>query len=109
MAMTVTSVQGSTVPGAQVFTVNEVTFDNSYASEGEPLTASELGLKKVVFALCQPVTGSENESEFPIADAYYTPATEKIHLLNAKTGKEVASGKNVEKVKALVIAFGSLK
>lgn len=110
MAVSVTKVQGPTVPGAEVFNVNEVTFDSSYLSEGETLTAAELNHTKVNFAVCTILAGDEaKESELFVGQAYYTPSTEKLHLINLKTGKEVASTKNMEKVKVLVLSFGTQK
>jgi len=94
------------VIGAQRKSTKKVTFDNSYQSEGEPLTFKELGLSYVESADVSILNGSENESEFPVSSGYYTPSTEKIHLINAKTSKEVASTKNVEKVVAQVEAYG---
>lgn len=110
MAVSVTKVQGPTVPGAEVFNINEVTFDSSYAENGEPLTQAELGHTKVNFAVCTLIAGDEaEESELFQGAVYYTPSTEKIHIINLKTGKELASTKKAAKVKALVLSFGTLK
>jgi hypothetical protein len=104
---TVTSVKQPAVPGNERISVVEVGFSSSYTNEGETLSAEALGLKSVTFAIATVVNGSENEAEFPVDSAYYTTSNSKIHLLNSKTSKEVASTKNVEKVKVLVVAFGS--
>jgi hypothetical protein len=100
---TVTSVKQPAVPGNERISVVEVGFSSSYTNEGETLSAEALGLKSVTFAIATVVNGSE----FPVDSAYYTTSNSKIHLLNSKTSKEVASTKNVEKVKVLVVAFGS--
>ena len=108
MALTVTNVLG--VPyrrsGVQRKVVKKVVFDNSYQEGGESLTKAELGLNVIEDASVEILNGSENESEFPVSSGYYTISDEKLHLLNAKTSKEVASTKNVEKVVAKVTAFG---
>jgi len=110
MAVTATSVASGGLPyrvvGNQRETITEVVFDSSYEAEGEPLTAAQLGLNIVESSSVDVTNGSENEAEFPVETGYYTPATSKIHLVNSKTSKEVASTKNVEKVKALVTARG---
>src|SRR3954453_4778260 len=108
MALTVTNVQAATVPGAEVRTVKQVACDSSYQAEGEPLTAKELGLGAVTYANCSIINGDEaEESELFVGAAYYTPSTEKLHLINLKTGKEVASTKKMNKVVVQVEAFGT--
>jgi hypothetical protein len=108
MALTVTNVLG--VPyrrvGNQRKVVKKVVCDNSYLEGGEPLTRSELGLNVLEDVSVEILSGSENEAEFPVSSGWYTISDEKLHLLNAKTSKEVASTKNVEKVVAKVTAFG---
>jgi hypothetical protein len=105
MALTVTRQFGPKTFG--FYTVTEVACDSSYLAEGESLTAAELGLATADFALCEIIQGDEaKESELFVGVAYYTPATEKLHLINLKTGKEVASTKNMEKVIVRVVAFG---
>ena len=106
MAVSTARVRKPTVPGAERFTVTTVTFDSSYQEGGEPLTPKELGLKRVTFAICVVTNGSE-EATVRATDPFYTPSTEKIHLIDNATGKEVASTKNMEKVKVQVFAFGS--
>lgn len=105
MALTVAAVQTARPPGAERRVIKEVTFDSSYLENGEPLTAAELGLKKVTFADCNITNGSEEATVRP-AIAYYTPSTEKLHLIDSATGKEVASTKDMSKVKVQVVAYG---
>lgn len=105
MAVSVKNVSTPKPPGAERRVVCEVTFDSSYQSEGEPLTAEQLGLKFVKWANCLIINGSEEATVRP-TNAYYTPATGKIHLIDSATGKEVASTKNMEKVVVQVEAFG---
>lgn len=105
MAVSVTTLQTARPPGAERRTVTEITFDNSYLEGGEPLTAAQLSLKKVIFAACEIINGSEEATVRP-TNCYYTPATEKIHLIDSATGKEVASTKDMSKVKVQVEAYG---
>ncbi len=80
--------------------------DNSYELEGEPLLRSQLGLNNIEYSDVTIITGSESE-EFPVTSGTYDPVNQKIHLQNAKTSKEVASTKNVEKVVARVESYGN--
>lgn len=105
MAVTTTRTQKQRVPGNQKFTVTSVTFDSSYAEGGEPLTAAQLGLTKVDFAMCNLTNGTEASEKWVMAP-FYTPSTSKIHLQDAKTGKELAKEVNCEKVTVTVVAFG---
>lgn len=105
MALTVTNVQPSRVPGSEVRTVNDVLFDSSYASGGEPLTPAELGLKSVTYATCEIIAGSESSTLRP-TNAYYEG--EKLHLIDSATGKEVEATKDMSKVKVRVVASGLL-
>lgn len=107
MAVTVESV--GTLPhrivGNQRVTERNVVLDNSYAEGGEPLTKAQLGLTEVTGADCFIVSGSESATLRP-TNAYYTPDTEKIHLIDSATGKEMEGTKDMSKVKVLVRARG---
>jgi hypothetical protein len=83
--------------------ITDVTFDNSYQAEGEPLTAAQLGLKKVRSAICQVIHGSEAEGS---PTAWYDVANSKIRLINSKTGKEVVGAVDCSKVVVRVTALG---
>lgn len=107
MAVTATRVQTGRPMGSDYYTISTVACDSSYQSEGEPLTPRELGLRRVTFAICNILNGDEAaESELFVGLATYTPATEKLHLINLKSGKEVSSTKKMEKVVVQVVAFG---
>lgn len=97
--------------GNQRKTVRKVVADNSYPSEGYAITAAELGLNNSIeYADVTILSGSENESEFPVSGGWFTTESSgtkgKLHLLNNKTSKEVATGKNVEKVAVQIEAYG---
>ena len=110
MALTVESVASGGLPyrvvGSQREVQKVVTFDNSYASEGESLPVSELGLI-VLDSLpsCEVIAGTES-STLRAVTAYYTTADNKIHLIDSATGKEVEGTKDMSKVKVLVTARG---
>lgn len=105
MSVAVANVQTPRPPGDLFYSVKEVTLDSSYASEGEPLTAKELGLRRVVYAICEVLHGTESSTVRAVT-AYYIPSTEKIHLIDSATGKEVEATKDLSKVVVQVIAFG---
>lgn len=82
-----------------------VTFDSSYLEGGEPVTAAELGFRRIVKSTWQFLNGSEEATVRP-TNCWYTISTGKLHLLDSATGKEVASTKNMEKVKVEGEVFG---
>lgn len=105
MSVTVSKDPTASIPGAERRTITEITFDSSYAEGGEALTAKQLGLRIVEATVCNVIHGSESTELLAIA-AFYTPSTSKIHLIDVKTGKEVASTKDMSKVVVQVLAFG---
>ena len=103
MAATATTIKAAFQP--QFITVTEITLDSSYESEGEKVTAEQLGLGSVDHAICNIIQGDEAKTaEQFVGEAFYKGG--KIHLIDAKTGKEVAGTGNMEKVKIWVTAFG---
>lgn len=105
MAVTTSRLSKSKVPGKSRTSITKVTFDSSYLEGGEPLTAKELGLRRVISSQCFIINGSEEATVRP-TNCYYTPSTALIHLIDSATGKEVASTKNMEKVVVEVHASG---
>jgi hypothetical protein len=103
MAATVATVQAARLDG--FIAVTDVTLDNSYAEGGEAVSAEQLGLASVDFAICSIVNGSESEEW--VAEAFYKGG--KVHLISAKTGKEVAGTKDMSKVVVRVFAFGKAR
>jgi hypothetical protein len=63
MAVAVKDIAGATrIPvaggvGGYHLSIKDVTFDNSYATGGEPLTAGDLGLASIVFAAAMSAGG----------------------------------------------------
>jgi hypothetical protein len=106
LALTFSRVQAPRVPGAEKRTVTRVTFDNSSAEGGEVVTPADLGLERVVFAQAEVVHGTES-AELQVTNADYDIATEKLKLIDAGTGKELAKEKDASKVVVQVVAWGS--
>lgn len=104
MGVATEEIQKRRVPGSQKETITKVTFDNSYEAGGEPLAAAKLGLKTVKSAICVLIHGSEAEGVG--SSAWYDAAAGKIHLQNAKTGKEVAGAVDCSHVVVEVHAKG---
>lgn len=104
MAVSVSTVKSPFVP--KFISVTDVTCSSSYTSGGEPLTAEQLGIGAgmVEFAMCNLKVDSESEEY--VSSAFYDPAAQLLHLIDAKTGKEVVSTKNMEKVVVRVLTFG---
>lgn len=105
MALTVKSLAAPAI--ANFVTETLVTFDSSYLEGGEAFTPAQAGLISfAVDPICQVVVGTE-EATVRAVTCYYE--TEKLHLIDSATGKEVASTKNMEKVKVRVWAFGKAR
>jgi hypothetical protein len=103
MALTVTNLLAPRNIGYGFLTRSEVTFDSSYASEGEPITPAELGLASVDFTDCEIINGSESSTLRP-TNCFHKE--EKLHLIDSATGKEVEATKDMSKVKVRVTAVG---
>ena len=93
------------VPGDEVETITDVTFDNSYAEGGEAVTPADLGLARVTRSSCEIVNGTES-AELQVTSAHYDEEEELLHLLDAATGKELAKEKDASKVVVRVHALG---
>lgn len=105
MAVTTTIIDQPRIPGARRQVVAEVLLDSSYLEGGEPLTAAELGLKRVVWGHCHIINGSESEA-VEVGWARYNASKELIEVFNYKSQKAIASGKDLSKCNVLVVAYG---
>jgi hypothetical protein len=105
LALTPVVVRTQRVPGSETLTETDITFDNSYEAEGEPVTAAELGLRRVNAGWCNLKNGSEAEAT-PVSSAWFDPVAMKLHLNNAKTSKELAGAADASKVVVRVFALG---
>lgn len=100
MAVTATRVVLPTVPGASRFTVTDVLFDSSYPTGGEPLTASDLGLTFVEWAISTvKVAGTGS-----VISVFYDIANAK--LLAYAAAAQIANTTDISAVTATVVAFG---
>lgn len=100
MAVTATRTQLPVVPGAQRMTVTEVTFDNSYPTGGEPLTASDLGLTGVDFAIATIKTAGTGS----VTAVFYDIPNAKLKAFAAAA--EIANTTDLSAVTAQVFAVG---
>lgn len=103
MAIAVEIVKPSAVPGAERYTVTEVTLDNNYATGGYALSAADLGLTAVQFAICNLISPSTKD---PVDGAIYDVENEK--LICTISGAEVADTTTDDLSDAViqVVAFG---
>lgn len=106
LVVSVASKQTGRPPGSELRTVTDVTFDASYAEGGETVTPANLGLSRVDWAECSVIAGSES-AELQVAAAKYDEEKELLHLIDVKTGKELAKEKDVSKVVVRVVAYGA--
>jgi hypothetical protein len=104
----VTPTPKTTVPGKAKQKVATIVLSGTYTSEGEAITARQLGFRRVVTAVAT-LAGSNGVEATPVGDCWITgqPGTSlKLRLLNSKTGAELAAGVAVSGVKAEVICTG---
>lgn len=94
------------VVGAQRETITNVTFDNSYASGGEPLAVSALGLNVLDGPPVVTVLAGTESATVRVSDVSYVTSTEKLKAIDNATGKEVEAGKDLSKVVVQVVARG---
>jgi len=103
MALTNKILTQSEVLGGLLLSEVETTFDSSYLEGGESFKPSDAGLQSFSHVLCNMKMGTE-ASEKWVGDPWY--GSEKLHLNDHKTGKEVASAVNCEKVKVVSFCLG---
>ena len=106
MSITVTSLKSPFV--GKFLSVVEVAFSSSYTSGGETFTPAKANLQTLEFVIPTLIHGDEAaESELFISGIWY--ASEKLHLLDAKTGLELGSTKNASHVKAQAVCYGNAR
>lgn len=91
------------IVGAQKETTKDVTFDSSYPTNGEALTASDLGLNRVEYATAVPITGTGGGEN--VAFAKYDVTNSKLILYN-ETPAEIGNASDVSTVIVRVVARG---
>lgn len=105
MAVSVSSVLSRPpheIVGNRKKTVTDVTGDSAYPSGGEPLTAANLGLRKVVYAVANPVATGTNAGTAAIA-AKYDVANSKLLVYD---GDSEVGAVNLSDLVVRVEAYG---
>jgi hypothetical protein len=106
MAATVSVVTGPEVPGNRKFVTATVTFDSSYATGGEAITASSLGLNRLDF-----IWAVTQDGYVPSWDGSTTAPKIKLYWVDTTTDgaalAEVPSTTDVSAVVVRVFAFGA--
>lgn len=91
------------IVGDQKRTVTDVTFDSGYVTNGEAVTAADLGLNVIDTATCNDVTATG--AAVNVANATFDLANSKI-LLFDETPAEVANAADVATTVVRVEAWG---
>jgi hypothetical protein len=106
MAASVSVVTGPEVPGNRKFVTADVTFDSSYATGGEAISVSSLGLTRLDFMWV-----SGDDGYVPQWDGSLTAPKIKLYWVDTTTDgapmAEVASTTDVSSVVVKVFAFGA--
>jgi len=106
MAASVSIVTGPEVPGNRKFVTANVTFDSSYATGGEAISVSSLGLTRLDFMWV-----SGDDGYVPQWDGSLTAPKIKLYWVDTTTDgapmAEVASTTDVSSVVVKVFAFGA--
>lgn len=103
MALTLTRVGRPRKNGNKKEIDWDITWDSSYASGGEEVTARELGMRRVDDVNAKFLSGSESATLRP-TNCYYSGG--KFHLIDSATGKEMEATKDMSKVKTRVTVIG---
>jgi len=106
MAIKAKVLERARVPGAERVTFTEVTFDSEYAKEGEPCTAKELGLRRIIGRPRVSIINATEAEALPILCVYYDTKESKLRAINAKNQKEIEEKKDLSKVVVVVEARG---
>jgi hypothetical protein len=105
MAISATLVH-KTVVGDLTMTVTDVTCSTKYVSAGEAVTAGNLSLNRVVFAIPAGFK-DDGEGTINLANAYVSGSGASVKLvLRDETPAEVASEAEIKKPIVRVVAFG---
>lgn len=106
MAATVSVVTGPEVPGNRKFVTATVTFDSSYATGGEAITAASLGLNRLDF-----IWAVTSDGFIPSWDGSTTSPKIKLFWVDTTTDgaalAEVPSTTDCSAVVVRVFAFGA--
>ena len=101
MAISASRAVSPTVPGAERFTVTDITLDSEYPTGGESVTPADLGLSTVTFAVAAVHDGT---SATAAASAGYDKDKELLLVYN--TTAQVADRADLTGLVVRVLAFG---
>jgi hypothetical protein len=88
MALTITKVAGAdTVFGNKRVKVRDITFDSSYPTTGESLTAADVGLTKIDFVETQGAKNSAGTAQVPVVYDYTNSKLQIYRYDGASVGK----------------------
>ena len=109
MAASVSIVTGPEVPGNRKFVTANVTFDSSYATGGEAISASSLGLTRLDFMWVSPSDGYVAQWDGSLTTPKIKLFGTNKDVVGVTTGPltEVASAVDVSSVVVQVFAFGA--
>lgn len=99
MAASVSIEKRSAVPGAERYTVSNVTLDDAYVSGGYSISAGDLGLVAVQFAVCNLVEPSDED---PVEGAAYANGK----LVCFTDGVETSAAQDLSGAVVQVVAYG---
>jgi len=103
MAVSIAKVTGAdSVFGNKRVKVRDITFDSSYPTGGEPLTAADVDLKKIDFGICtiQAVGGTVN-----VTSVYYDTTNNKL-IAYDETPAEVTDTATLATLVVRCVFFG---
>jgi hypothetical protein len=84
-------------------TVTDITFDSAYVTGGEAVTAANLGLNRVDFAIA--TVKSASGAGVNVANVYYNKDTAKL-LAYDETPAEVANDGDISTTVVQIVAWG---
>jgi hypothetical protein len=112
MAITATRVKqghGKNLPwitdGHMTRTVTDVAFTTAYTDLGEPLTATDLGLRRVSHASAEPTYNVTNA--VPASFAGYDPATSLLHVYDHTPAELATATGDATGLTIRVVAWGT--
>jgi hypothetical protein len=109
MAASVSVVTGPEVPGNRKFVTADVTFDSSYATGGEAISVSSLGLTRLDFMWVSPSDGYVAQWNGSLTSPKIELFGTNKDVVGVTTGPltEVANAFDVSSVTVKVFAFGA--
>lgn len=94
------------VPGSRRQTVALVTFDSSYPTGGESVSAASLGLNFIDFVAANNASSSTGPTALDSVPVKQTDGSYKLRLHTSSTGAEVANASDQSAVTVEILAVG---